>query len=173
MKLIWTKSSAPLSALIRWGLSTDCSHFLIVFNSPAGGLCFHSNLLGTHPKFWKNTKKQLSVVHEIDLDLPIEVEDRVWDIVVDRYDGKGYDFKAFAYLGWRIILKKLFNKPMPVKNKWAEDQKFLCDEIYAALVECQVVPDLGIDIAMSSPHEIFELLSEHLRQQKAVDKQEI
>lgn len=162
MKLVWTKSNRILSKLIRWGLGVDCSHFLIVFESPAGGLCFESNLLGTHPKFWKTDKKTLTIVHQIDLPLSVEVEDHVWDVVVDKYDGKGYDYYAFAYFAWRVLLKKCFNIAMPPKNKWAQNGSFLCDEVYVALIDAGVLPDLGIDIAISSPHDVFEKTSLHL-----------
>lgn len=162
MKLVWTKSNLILSTLIRWGLDVDCSHFLIVFESPSGGLCFESNLLGTHPRFWKNDQKNLTVVHQIDVAIPIEVEDRVWDVVVDKYDGKSYDYGAFAYFCWRAILKKVFKIPMPAKNKWAKTGAYLCDEVYMSLVDAGVLPDLGIDIAISSPHDVYEKVSAHI-----------
>lgn len=164
MKLVWTKSNLILSVLIRWGLDVDCSHFILVFESPGGGLCFESNLLGTHPKFWKNDQKTLTIVHELDVKLPVETENKVWDVVVDKYDGKPYDYGAFVYFAWRAILKKIFKIPMPAKNKLEKSGTYLCDEVYQALVDAGALPDLGIDIAMSSPHDVFVKLSEHLKQ---------
>lgn len=164
MKLVWTKSNMILSTLIRWGLDVDCSHFILVFETPGGGLCFESNLLGTHPKFWRNDEKTLTVVHQLKLDLPIEVEDRVWDVVVDKYDGKAYDFGAFAYFSWRAVLKKVLKIPMPAKNKWANSGAYLCDEVYMALVDAGALPDLDIDTAISSPHDVYVKLSSHLNQ---------
>jgi len=163
MKLIWTKSNLVLSNIIRWGLETDCSHFALVFNSPAGGLMFESNLMGTHPKFFRNAQKSFEIVHLIELNLPIEIEDRIWDRIVDKYDSRDYDYPGFFYFAWRGLLKKVFKIPFPKKNKWAKDNAFLCDEVYKCLIEENIVPDLNIDLAITPPHEIYEKLSEYLR----------
>ena len=155
MKLIWTKSNLVLSIFIRWGLKTDCSHFAIVFESPAGGLMFESNLLGTHPKFFKTAKEHMTVVHQIYLPLSVDVENTVWDIIVDKYDSKSYNFRAFLYFCWRGILKRVFGKPFPLKSKWSTPGSDLCGQVYQALVDAGVCPDLGIDLSISSPHEIY------------------
>lgn len=162
MRLIWTKSNMVLSRLIRWGLDTDCSHFAIVFNSPAGGLMFESNLIGTHPSFYKNSSKKFELVHSIDLNIPAELENMVWDKIVDKYDGKGYDFGAFAYFIWRGILKKFLNISMPDKNRWATENAFLCVECGNVLEEFGIVLPLGIDTAIASPHEVYLKICEKL-----------
>lgn len=166
MKLIWTKSNKLLSIFIRWGLNTDCSHFAIVFNSPAGGLLFESNLLGTHPKFYKNYKKHVTIVHEIDLNIDIETENLIWDKVVDEYDGKPYDYPAFIYFIFRAVLKKLFKIPFPKKNKWGRNDMFICDELYEIPYKNKISPDLKIDLAITPPHEVYEIL------QKLMEKKE-
>lgn len=162
MKLIWTRSNLILSKLIRWGLGVDCSHFAVVFNSPAGGLMFESNLLGTHPRFYRTAQKHLEIVHEIELGISVELENKFWDRIVDHYDDKGYDYGAFFYFCWRVILHRMLNKPIPKINKWAKDDRFLCDEVYIALKEEGLVPDLNIDLAMTSPHDVFLKLQEAL-----------
>lgn len=159
MRLIWTKSNLILSKLIRWGLNEDCSHFAIVFDSPAGGLMFESNLLGTHPKFYKTAKKHCEIVHEIVLNVSVEVEDRVWDIVVDNYDDEPYNFGAFLYFAWRAFLYKAFKRPFPAVNKWSKPDTHLCDQLYDA-VENIAAPNLNIDLAITSPHKVYEKLKE-------------
>lgn len=158
MRLIWTKSDLILSKFIRWGLNTDCSHFAIVFDSPAGGLMFESNLLGTHPKFYRSALKHMEVVHEIELDIPLDVEDKIWDSVIDKYDDKSYDYGAFFYFCWRALLKKLFKIPFPSKNKWAKNDSYLCDELYQVMEN--YVKDLKIDLAITPPHDLYELLKD-------------
>ena len=158
MKLIWTKSNRPLSVLIRWILNTDCSHFAIVFNSPAGGLMFQSNLLGTHPKFYKTAQKSMAVVHEINLDISVDQENKIWDIIVDKYDGKSYDFGAFLYFGWRALLRKIFKKPLPTNNPWAKEENYLCDEIYEALED--IAPKVSLDLSITPPCNLYKELKD-------------
>lgn len=163
MKLVWTKSNLILSVLIRWGLNTDCSHFAIVFESPDGGLMFESNLLGTHPKFFKTAQKHMTVVHEIDMPVSVEVEDHVWDIVVDDYDDRDYNFKAFFYFCWRAFLNKVFKIPFPAQTKWSNPNNELCIQIFKALIDAGVLPDLGLDLAIASPHELYLKITEYLQ----------
>lgn len=160
MKLIWTKSDLILSKFIRFGLKTDCSHFALVFNSPAGGLMFESNLLGTHPKFFKTALKHMTIVHEIDVLLPVEIENQIWDIVVDRYDDEPYNFKGFLYFCWRGFLKRFLGIPFPMKGLYDRSNGDLCVEVYKALTDAGVMPDLNIDLSITSPHDLFLKLRE-------------
>lgn len=160
MNLIWTKSSSLLSKFIRWGFKQDCSHFAIVFNSPAGGLLFEANLIGTHPKFLKTALAHgMEVVHQIKLPLTVEEEDAVWDEVVDRLDSKEYDYKAFLFFVISGVLWKLFGIPMPKKNLWAINHSYLCVEVFHAVKKHTVLKDIDIDISMTTPHELYSLLS--------------
>lgn len=160
MKLIWTKSNLPYSILIRKLTGQDCSHFAIVFESPAGGLMFESNLLGTHPKFFSNAKKHFEVVHQLDLDLSTEIEDKVWDEVVDKFDGKPYDFGGALYLGIRILLERVFKIKRPTVNRWASSEKFYCDEIYDCLKAISDLPPLDENGGMDTPFEVYLKISE-------------
>lgn len=160
MKLIWTKSSLPLSVFIRWGLNTDCSHFAIVFDSPAGGLMFESNLLGTHPKFFKTALKEMTVVHEIDVIVSTEVEDKIWDIVVDKYDHQPYNYLAFFYFCYRAILNRVFRIPFPINGLYTKSNGDLCTQVYKSLIDSNVMPDLGLDLTVTSPHDLYLKLRE-------------
>ena len=167
MKLIWTRSKSPLSVLIRWALGTDCSHFAFVFNSPSGGLMFEANLLGTHPRFFKNALKHMEVVHQIDVELPLAMEDKVWDTIVDELDGKGYDFKAFIYFSWRALLLKIFKRPLPDKNKWQDPSRPLCVAIVNAVQHIGIkLPD-DFDPEMRSPHDLLTMIESVIAANKA------
>lgn len=161
MKLIWTKSISPLSILIRRGTNSDCSHFALVFKSPAGGLTFQSNLLGTHPKYFKTAiKNGMEIVHEIDLPLSIVEEDAVWDEIVDAMDSRGYDYPAFFYLVWRVALWKFLNRPMPAKNAWARKGALNCVEVFEAIKKHTKLKDVELDTSMVLPHDLYARLSE-------------
>lgn len=155
MKLIWTKSKLPLSVLIRNFLGSDCSHFAIVFESRGSGLMFESNLLGTHPRFYKTALKHMEVVHELDIILTIEQENDIWDEIVEKFDGRKYNYKGFLYFCYRAILKKLFKMPLPDKNIFSQPGTYLCDQIFEALGILSK-EEIGIDLAMVSPQHLYE-----------------
>lgn len=153
MKLIWTKSRQPLSILIRWGLKEPVSHFAIVFDNK---IVFHSNLLGAHIDWFNYFKTQCDVVFEKDFNLSLDVEENIYQSILDKNVGKKYDFKAFAYFIWRGILWRFLNIPFPEKNKWAKDGAFLCTGL-AAELPVQEFPELnGIkDTEMTSPYQLY------------------
>jgi hypothetical protein len=152
MRMIWTKSNLPLSVFIRAICAQDCSHFAFVFDSPAGGLLFESNLLGTHPKFFLTAKKHFEIIHEIEIVTTPEIENQIWDSVVNTYDGREYDFGGALYIGWRSLLNRFFGIPIPEKNKWSSRDDLFCDAISSALAPLQI-PVAG---PMDSPHDYYE-----------------
>jgi hypothetical protein len=154
MRIIWTKSTMPLSYLIRFITGEDCSHLALVFESRDGGLMFESNLLGTHPKFYKNAAKHFTIVHEMKVDATVEQEDAAWDLMVDQFDGKSYGFMAALYLAWRKILLRAFKSPMPMVNAWATDDTYFCDELYLIL-EHVGLRNIGIESGMQTPHDVW------------------
>lgn len=165
MKLIWTKSSLPLSLVIRAITGEDCSHFAFVFDSSdysEKGVMFESNLLGTHIKFFENAKKHFTIVHQIEIKVAVSTEDEIWDKVVNQYDDKPYDFGGALYLGWRIILERFLNIPRPTKNAWANSDKFFCDEIVNSLKDIPGFPESVNSGSMKTPFEVFKELSQYL-----------
>lgn len=155
MKIIFSKSSKPLSVFIRWITGDDCSHFSFVFESRSAGLMFESNLLGTHPAFYKNSLKTHTTVHEIDVPLDSKSEDTIWDLCVDKYDGKPYDFLGALYLGWRKFLFRLIKFPLPTKNRWTQPGQYFCDELYDILRNVKGFPDFDIMNGMETPHDVY------------------
>lgn len=160
MKLVWTKSNLPLSVVIRAVTGEPCSHFAFVFETAAKGLMFQSNFLGTHPKFWANAQKHMEIVHEINIPLPIEIEDAIWDAIVEKYDSKPYDLGGMVYLGWRILLLRLFNRPLPDKNPWANDDSFFCDEVYDVFNSVEGFIQLPVGNGMDTPEMVWQKLKD-------------
>jgi len=163
MMLVWSKSTSPLSLLIRAITGDDCSHFAFVFGSRASGVMFESNLLGTHIKFFQSSLKTHQIVHSIAVDVPIEIEDMVWDRVVETYDGKRYDIGGAIYLGLRILAHRLFRLQMPSKNIWADPDAYFCDEVYEALELVPGFPKLNAGNGLETPHDIWLKLKEILK----------
>lgn len=155
MKLIWTKSNKILSVFIRHICNEDCSHFSFVFESAAKGLMFESNLLGTHPAFYQTSIKNKTIVHEINIPLSIEEEDALWDIIVQKYDNKPYDFLGAIYLGWHKFLNKIFGIKIPEKNKWSQPDQYFCNEVYDVLNNLANFKKIDVKTGMHSPHDVW------------------
>lgn len=156
MKLVWTKSNSVLSQVIRFICGQDCSHFSFVFESGSRGLMFESNLLGTHPTFYKTSLKNHSVVHEKSLEIPIDVEDEIWDLMVQKYDGRSYDFGGAIFLGLSLAMERIFKMPRPQVNRWAKSDKYFCDETYDIFNSFPVYfPSIDVCRGMDTPHDVF------------------
>ena len=154
--LLWTKSNAPLSRFIRMITGQECSHFSFVFQGPGkSGLMFESNLLGTHPAFLKTSLKTHEIIHQIEMTLPIEDEDQIWDLCVEKYDGKGYDFGGAIYLGLMLLRERLFKIPRPLINKWAKSDSYFCDEIYEVFNHIPEFKKIDVTSGMYTPHDIY------------------
>jgi len=159
MTLLWTKSNSPLSWIIRTVTGQCCSHFSFVFQNPnRKGLMFESNLMGTHPAFLQTALKSHTVLHSIEVPLDAEDEDMIWDLVVDKYDGKPYDLMGALYLGLRILLCRIFKVPMPQQNKWASAGAFFCDEVYDVFNNIPEFKKIDVASGMDTPHDVFEKL---------------
>jgi hypothetical protein len=157
MRILISKSTLPLSVLIRGVLGSKASHFLIVFDSPDGGLVFESNLLGTHPKFWKTDASTLTIVDELDVTMTAEQEDKVWDTVIDQMDGKPYDWGAFFYMGLAYIAHRLWGRAVPTKNAWAQPNTYVCLQVAGALIP--YFPQLqNVDVSMMTPDQLMALI---------------
>lgn len=164
MKLIWTKTNTPFSAMIRFLTGDDCSHFAFVFTSKVSGLMFESNLLGTHPKFYKTALKHCTVIHEIDVPLSIEEEDEIWDLIVEKYDNKPYDFLGAFYLGIRRFFTRVFGSRPMTRNLLADKNSFFCNELYEILCHIPEFPVIDVSGGMITPHDLFVAIEESKRE---------
>ena len=158
MKVIWTKSRLPLSYIIRWFTGEPCSHLALVFNSNNGGIMFESNLMGTHIKFFKNAKKHCTIVHEMIVPMTSAQEDCAWDLMVDRFDDKPYDYMGALYLGLMKLRFRIFKTPISKVNKWQNKGAYFCDELYQIL-EIAGFKHLGVELGMKSPEDVWLDLS--------------
>ena len=158
MKLVWLKSNLPLSLFIRAVTGEDCSHFSFVFESKASSLMFESNLFGTHPAFYATALKTHVVVHELDVPMSQEDEDKVWDAIVQRYDGKPYDFAGAIYLGWRKLLNRFLKLPIPKLNAWSQTGAYYCDDLYDVLSVVPTMNQVKVTGAMITPHDLWVAL---------------
>jgi hypothetical protein len=162
MKLLWTRSKTPLSAMIRWMTDSDCSHFAIHFETL--GLVLQSNLIGVHLAIVRDFVSVAEVIHFADVkNITPERESSICLLMMKEIAGRGYGFKALLYFAWRQFLKKFFNKELPEKNSWADSREFLCTMIYDKIPD-DVIPTFPrLDhAAMVTPHMLYEaILNSH------------
>lgn len=157
MNIVFTKSSSPLSILIRWALNEPVSHCAIVFDDK---IVFHANLLGLHIDWFNTFKKHSTVIYKIDCPMDLAQEELLYKKIIDKEDGKSYDFRAFAYFGWRAFLKKCFGFPLPTENKWESKTQDLCIEVIRYL-DGEVPLNIPSSQALSmlSPYQVYLILA--------------
>lgn len=136
MKIIFTKHDEIGSAIIRWATGEPVSHCGILFDNQ---LLLHSSpMKGGKVAIYEQFQKTNVTYSELKpkQELSLEQEERFYRNVLAYIDGqKGYDWPAVLWLGYRVLLKKYFAKPIPKKNPWNEPSMDFCSEIVLALDE--------------------------------------
>lgn len=166
VKFMFTKSHAPLSLLIMWGLDEPCSHFSIVFDEK---IVFHSNLLGAHLKWFKNFVKSSTPVFQLEWEAPLDFQEALYQEIED-VEGNWYDFLAFFYFCWRAFLRKLFKIPFPKKNAWSNSKMMLCTAIAMTCQKQGLIP-ADVDLEMISPFQVYEHLKMSMLELKKKQEQ--
>jgi hypothetical protein len=143
------------------GTGQPCSHFAILFSDD---LIFQSNLLGTGVEFAPDFFKNQTVIHEIEIPLDDAVETKVRRQALAEFSGKGYDYGAFIFDIWRMILHRIFGMKIGTKNLWGQNDKFLCVGLAKCLdqdgmplwvrLAVQRVPDFDVYF----PEDLFHYL---------------
>ena len=161
MKIIFTTSDKALSKLIRWTFSEPVSHCGILFDSK---LVFHSALFGVNVQGIYAFENVNRIICAVEVPLDLKAEEIIYQRLLEHYEGKSYDFRAFAYFAWRGFLYRFFRKPFPERNAWQRPGDFLCDGLLAALNGPQApdwlrkaLLDLG-DIEMKSPYAVYQAI---------------
>lgn len=159
MKIVFSKNSSILSKLIRWVFDEPVSHMAIVFNEDSGcGVVFQSNLLGCHIMWLKSFYKKNNILIQKSYGLPLELENSVWSDLVNKLDGKPYDYKGALYLLWRGLLHKFFRLPIPETNPWNDSGAYFCDELYEALPD--IFDEVEGGVSMRTPFMLSQKLTE-------------
>jgi hypothetical protein len=153
VKLLWTKSDLVLSKGIRYIFREDSSHFAFIFDDD-NRLVFHSNLIGAHVMWSEKFLSQCEVVFSIDLKISQQDQDDIYE-KLPKLQNSNYDFGAFLYLGWRGILKFIFNIPLPNTNAWAKKDAYLCTEM-ASLFR-KYLKDPNVDLGMTTPDKLYKM----------------
>ena len=149
MNILGTRSTKWGSRFMCWGLGEPVSHVAVELDN---GFVVHAHLLGGLRIDWgRDFRRNNQVVIELGADNIPERE--TVQALLDAHAGSGYDYWAFAYFGWRALLRKCFGIPFPRENKWARRHAFLCTEWLSVLIFRQ-------ERAMITPYELLKELSD-------------
>lgn len=130
MKVLGTRSDKWGSRFMRWGLEEPVSHVAVELSN---GFIIHAHLLGGLQIDWaRDFRRDNEVVYELETSMLPERE--TVQALLDAHAGSGYDYWAFTYFGWRVILRKFFNIPLPRQNRWARRHAFMCTEWLTVLL---------------------------------------
>jgi hypothetical protein len=155
MKIAFTKSNLPLSVFIRWGLKEDVSHVVYIFDDK---IAFHCNIKGCHITWYNDLKKKVTVVDELEFKFPLEIEEKIYQSIIDENYGKGYDFLAFGYFVYRAFLHRFLGIKMPVTSRWGSSRRFICTSLGAKLPKEHFPQLQHLDLEVVSPAKMREAL---------------
>ena len=174
----FTKSSKIGSKLIRWGLSERVSHFEIELDDR---IVFHSHFTGTGIAWLAERRDVRESVLEIQFNMTPECEEVVYEELIKLRE-MSYDYGAFCYFTWRVLLWKILGRQMPTSNRWASDKAYLCTEVSGALraasKRIKVLYGLDVltpfqslptDLSMISAYKLWTLLEGHITKEDKDD----
>jgi hypothetical protein len=151
MKLLFTYHPTKIgSRLIRWALGEPVSHVAVEFDS---GLVIHSTWSGVELTWHTTFRSDHCIPYVLEMG-PGTDEPRILETLLTIYLGQSYDYRAFIYFGWRALLLRVLGIPLPSRNIWNENRKFLCTELAAACLGREINP-------MISPYGLYKELLAH------------
>ena len=168
---VWTKNKTPTSALIQWGLDEPVSHFAIVrtFGEPGTGVVMHQTFHGFGIQWYPTFLKEREIVLALTPTEPLTGPEwgQIRGPIMNKFSGTEYDKSGFLYFGFRAILRKLFNIPLPEKNLWGGEEEPLCTGVAKMLHQCRPewFSESPADFDIVSPYGLYKLMSlnEHLK----------
>lgn len=153
MRILFTYTGNEFSKLIQSVTGWKASHCAIEF--PLLGLVVHSNYKGVHKEktedFYKNNKIYKTLEHKQSSYLDSQ---EYFDLMMSKYNKKGYDFFGVLFLGIAICLNKHFDTPLPKKNLFQNSGVLFCVEFVAAYTGLK----MPIESSMATPYYLYDFL---------------
>lgn len=164
MMFLFTTSEKIGSVAIRWALGEPCSHFAVVFDeSESGyGIVFHSTLKGGVAFDWfRDFYDHQKIVFALKPKHPsLFKEEEIYQSLVKKYYGNGYDIGAFAAFSYYALRRKLSGRQIPSMAQFASNRSLLCTEIAQGLKEA--APDLVpfLPPGLVSPFGLYNVMTQ-------------
>lgn len=133
---LFSKNKKIGSKLISWGtkhqhkLDETPSHVALLVNERwVFESVLESGVRVLTYKKWLSINQELVKIPCHEGTMPFEHVKQEYKKIKD----KKYDWLGVIYLGYRVFLNKLFNAPIPNKNKWENKDKYFCCEAISQL----------------------------------------
>lgn len=166
MRILGTKNKYPFSWLIRKITGESISHIVVLFDDL---LCFHAKPQGTVTEWFEDFRKKNEIVHNIGLPLGLVSEEQVFFTIIIGRKKRPYDWGAIFFQFYARMRHRLFKKPMPARNKWADPNKDFCLEVLHAVPWDTLKSGLQasfdvLPLEMMSPEEIILAIKKMLEE---------
>lgn len=137
MMFLFTQNNTIGSKLIRGCLDTNISHFAIVFDEDKYGIVFHSRMLqGVGLQWWTDFRANNHLVSALRPKVAcLATEEKIYNALVGKYYGHGYDFSALPEFGFYGLRRKLTGRAIPSRPHFGSSHHYLCSEIAIGLKE--------------------------------------
>jgi hypothetical protein len=154
MKILFSTTNQIVSKIIRKGLNEPVSHVALQFEN---GIVVHSSMTGVQTDWKDEYLSENIIVYEIPI--IIKNENEFLNNMMTETNNKKYDYSAFFYFCWRGLLKKIFKKPFPKKNKFGKNHAYICTELVKMIPDDKIQEKLkNIDLEMISPYVLYKLI---------------
>lgn len=149
MIFIFSTSNKIGSRLIRWGLNSKVSHFAVSEANICDSFVLDSTLeKNVFIKKLYEFKYTNKIVYAFECpDIDIKISQAMFTKLHSNLYNVKYDYKGVAWLGLTVLFcKKLFKRPLPKHNQWADKKDFFCSEIaYIIRSELALYCDIKIE----------------------------
>ena len=130
MKILFTKSSSPLSKAIRAITKEESSHTAI----DIGLVVAHSNLLGINLEWAAFFRTQCTVIHTLERVVPANDDEAKLGTILTQQENTAYDFGALIFSGLALLAKRFLRIPLPKVNLWNTTGMHMCTEFVEEVV---------------------------------------
>jgi len=153
--IVFSRNDKAGSRLISWGSAkkTDIkkvpSHFSYCFKET---YVLESRMTtGVRADEWENFKSKNDIIAIFDVSEIVKLNYGKWykyyKHLYKPIMGKAYDKAALIYLGWKVFLWKVFNRPIPKTNRKNNPNKYFCVEVFQEL--------FGEDLSAVTPYVLM------------------
>ena len=163
MDILFTSNEKFWSRAFRFLSKEPVSHLAFRFNINEFTFTIDCSTVGCRLMTWDKFKTLNNSIHEVILETDPELESLLFGRCL-KLVGYPYDMGAYKYGIYRGLLRLLFKLPIPKINRWSSPGEFACTEIFVPIKDIlhqeYLISFYEINLDMTSPYEIFKILSE-------------
>jgi len=160
MMFLFTTSNKIGARAIRWALNEPVSHFAICFDETENGygIVFHSTMNGVKFDWWNNFYQHNKIVYALKpKSLGLQKEEQVYQAIVRRHYGRGYDIGAFLAFSYYALRRKFTGASIPIGENAGSADRYLCTELAHSLRElCPEFLPQSLPLSLISPYALFQ-----------------